>query len=33
VKKSARLQNLDLVQIGPVELKFFLKEPSPAGPA
>ena len=30
VKKSVLLQNLDLIQIGPVKLKFFLKEPAPA---
>jgi pSer/pThr/pTyr-binding forkhead associated (FHA) protein len=31
VKKSVLLQNLDLIQIGPVKLKFFLKEASPDG--
>jgi pSer/pThr/pTyr-binding forkhead associated (FHA) protein len=33
VKMSVLLQNLDLIQIGPVKLKFFLKEPSAAGPS
>jgi len=33
VQMSVLLQNLDLIQIGPVKLKFFLKEPSAAGPA
>jgi pSer/pThr/pTyr-binding forkhead associated (FHA) protein len=33
VQTSVLLQNLDLIQIGPVKLKFFLKEPSAAGPA
>mgnify|MGYP003426135168 CR=1 FL=1 len=33
VKMSVLLQNLDLIQIGPVKLKFFLKEPSADDPA
>ena len=33
VQMSVLLQNLDLIQIGPVKLKFFLKEPSAADPA
>jgi pSer/pThr/pTyr-binding forkhead associated (FHA) protein len=33
VQMSVQLQNLDLIQIGPVKLKFFLKEPSAADPA
>jgi len=33
VQKSVLLQNLDLIQIGPVKLKFFLKAPSAEDPA
>lgn len=33
VQTSVLLQDLDLIRIGSVELKFFLKEPTPGGPA